>query len=74
MLPYLLLVLILALLANSDINASMHKAAVFALADAVSADELCSEFILPDPLDKKTAAAVAKAVAEAAVKSGVARI
>lgn len=58
----------------SDINASMHKAAVFALADAVSADELCSEFILPDPLDKKTAAAVAKAVAEAAVKSGVARI
>ena len=58
----------------SDINASMHKAAVFALADAVSADELCSEFILPDPLDKKTAAAVAKAVSEAAVKSGVARI
>lgn len=58
----------------SDINASMHKAAVFALADAVSADELCSEFILPDPLDKKIAAAVAKAVSEAAVKSGVARI
>lgn len=58
----------------SDINASMHKAAVFALADAVSEDKLCSEFILPDPLDKKTAAAVAKAVSEAAVKSGVARI
>ena len=52
----------------------MHKAAVFALADAVSANKLCSEFILPDPLDKKTAAAVAKAVSEAAVKSGVARI
>ncbi len=58
----------------SDINASMHKAAVFALADAVSDDKLCREFILPDPLDKKTAAAVAKAVSEAAVKSGVARI
>lgn len=58
----------------SDINSSMHKAAVFALADTVSDDKLCGEFILPDPLDKKTAAAVAKAVSEAAVKSGVARI
>ena len=58
----------------SDVNGSMHKAAVFALAGLVSEKQFCRDFILPDPLDKKTAAAVAKAVAEAAVKSGVARI
>ena len=55
-------------------NYNADKAAVFALAGLVSEKQFCRDFILPDPLDKKTAAAVAKAVAEAAVKSGVARI
>ena len=49
-------------------------AAVYALAGAVSEDKLDRRHILPDPLDKKTAAAIAKAVAQAAVKSGTARV
>ena len=49
-------------------------AAVYALASAVSEDKLDRRHILPDPLDKKTAAAIAKAVAQAAVKSGTARV
>ena len=49
-------------------------AAVYALASAVSEDKLDRRHILPDPLDKKTAAAIAKAVAQAAIKSGAARI
>lgn len=58
----------------SDINSEMKTAAVYALAGAVSEDKLDRRHILPDPLDKKTAAAIAKAVAQAAVKSGTARV
>ena len=58
----------------SDINSEMKTAAVYALAGAVSEDKLDHRHILPDPLDKKTAAAIAKAVAQAAVKSGTARV
>lgn len=58
----------------SDINGEMKTAAVKALAGAVSESELSPRNILPNPLDKKTAAVIARAVAEAAVKSGVARL
>lgn len=58
----------------SDINSEMKTAAVYALASAVSEDKLDRRHILPDSLDKKTAAAIAKAVAQAAVKSGTARV
>ncbi len=57
-----------------DINEEMKRAAAAAIAAAVPADKLCAEFILPDAFDKSVAAAVADAVADAAVKSGVARI
>lgn len=57
-----------------DINEEMKRAAARAIAESVSADKLCADFILPDAFDKSVAEAVAKAVAEAAVRSGVARI
>lgn len=57
-----------------DINEEMKRAAARAIAEAVPADKLCPEFILPDAFDKSVAIAVADAVADAAVKSGTARI
>lgn len=58
----------------SDINDEMKIAAAYALAGLVSEEELNSEYILPAPFDPRVKDAVAKAVAEAARKSGVARI
>lgn len=58
----------------SDINDEMQRAAVFAIAGLVSDDELSAEYILPRAFDEKVVPAVAKAVAEAARKSGVARM
>ena len=58
----------------SDINEEMKLAAAKAIAECVSDDKLCAEFILPNAFDKSVANAVAEAVAEAARKSGVARI
>lgn len=57
-----------------DINDEMKIAAAQAIAALVTEEELNSEFILPSPLDERVGPAVAKAVAEAARKSGVARI
>ena len=58
----------------SDINEEMKRAAAYAIAGAVPEDKLCADFILPNAFDKNVAGIVAEAVAEAAVKSGVARI
>ncbi|MBQ8648461.1 MAG: NADP-dependent malic enzyme [Clostridia bacterium] len=58
----------------SDINDEMLLAAVYAIAGLVSDDELNSEYILPKAFDKRIAPTVAKAVADAARKSGVSRI
>ena len=58
----------------SDINDAMKIAAAYAIADCVPEEELSAEYIIPSALDKRVAAAVAAAVAEAARKSGVARI
>ncbi len=58
----------------SDINDEMKVAAAYALAGLVSADELNAEYILPAAFDPRVKDAVASAVAEAARKSGVARI
>jgi len=57
-----------------DINEEMKMAAAKALADLVSPSELSPDYIIPKPFDKKVCPAVSKAVAEAARKSGVARI
>lgn len=58
----------------SDINDEMKAAAAYAIADIVSSEELNPDYILPAAFDPRVAPAVAKAVAEAARKSGVARI
>ena len=52
----------------------MKIAAAYALAGLVSDEELCPEYIIPKPFDERVGAAVAKAVAQAARDSGVARI
>ncbi len=58
----------------SDINDDMKMATVYALANLVSDEEISTEYILPKAFDKRIANAVADAVAQAARKSGVARI
>ena len=58
----------------SDINEEMKMAAAKALADLISEDELSAEYIIPKAFDKRVGPAVAEAVAEAARKSGVARM
>lgn len=51
-----------------DITADMQRAAAMALANLVSDSELNANYILPNPLDKRVAKAVAAAVAEQAKK------
>ena len=58
----------------SDINEDMKIAAAYALANLISDEELSAENIMPKPFDPRVRDAVATAVAEAARKSGVARI
>ena len=57
-----------------DINDEMKVAAAYAIAELVSNQELNAEYILPAAFDERVKDAVAKAVAEAAKKSGVARV
>ena len=58
----------------SDINEEMKVAAARALAELISDEELSADYIIPKAFDKRVGPAVAKAVAEAARASGVARI
>ena len=58
----------------SDINEEMKMAAAMAIANLISDEELNEEYIIPKAFDPRVGAAVAKAVAEAARASGVARI
>lgn len=56
----------------SDINEDMKMAAAVAIAGLVTDEELSEDCIIPNPLDKRVSAAVARAVGEAAVCSKVA--
>lgn len=58
----------------SDINDEMKLAAARAIAGLIADDELSADYIIPDAIDPRVADVVSKAVADAAVKSGVARI
>lgn len=58
----------------SEINEAMKLAASKALADLVSEEELSEDYIIPAAFDKRVGPAVAKAVADAARATGVARI
>ncbi len=58
----------------SDINEEMKTAAAMAIAGLIGDDELTADYIIPRAFDARVGSTVAKAVAEAARKSGVARI
>ena len=58
----------------SDINGEMKVAAAHALAELISESELSEDYIIPKAFDHRVGPAVAKAVAEAARRTGVARI
>lgn len=57
----------------SDINDEMKIAASEAIAAIIKDDELNEDYIIPDAFDERVARNVARAVAKAAVHSGVAR-
>ena len=57
----------------SDINEEMKMAAAMALANLISDEELNENYIIPAAFDERVGPAVAKAVAEAARATGVAR-
>lgn len=58
----------------SDINEEMKIAAAKAIASLVSDSELSADYIIPKAFDERVGRTVAAAVAEAARKTGVARI
>lgn len=58
----------------SDINEEMKLAAANAIAYVIPDNELSAEYIMPMAFDEKVIKAVTKAVSDAAVQSGVARI
>ena len=58
----------------SDINEEMKLAAAEALANLITDEELNEEYIIPKAFDHRVGSAVAKAVAQAAIRSGVAQL
>ena len=58
----------------SDINDEMKIAAAYALAEIVNENELKPEYIIPDAFNTQVKSKISKAVAEAAIKTKVARI
>lgn len=58
----------------SDINEEMKMAAAYAIAGVISDEELSADYIMPLAFDQRVTGAVAQAVAEAARRTGVARI
>jgi malate dehydrogenase (oxaloacetate-decarboxylating) len=57
----------------SSIDAGMKLAAAQAIADVIPDEELGAEHIVPSVFDRRVAASVAEAVADAAIASGLAR-
>jgi malate dehydrogenase (oxaloacetate-decarboxylating) len=58
----------------THINEKMKVAAVEAIANLISPDELSADYVIPGPFDPRVAPNVAAAVAKAAMETGVARI
>ena len=56
-----------------EINEEMKLAAVHAIAGLIAEEDLHTHYVIPDPFDRRVAAHVAEAVANAAMKTGVAR-
>lgn len=58
----------------TEINDEMKLAAVYAIANLITDEELNEDYIIPAPFDPRVAPTVAKAVAKAAMETNVARI
>ena len=58
----------------SEINEEMKKAAAYAIASLVSDEELSADYIIPKAFDERVGKTVAKAVYDAAIKTGVSRL
>ncbi len=58
----------------ADITEEMKVAAAYALASVITEEEMTADYVLPDAFNPEVVKAVAKAVAEEAVRSGIARI
>jgi malate dehydrogenase (oxaloacetate-decarboxylating) len=56
-----------------DINEAMKQAAAKAIADIIKPEELREDYVIPNPFDIRVVPAVAQAVAQAAIDSGIAR-
>ena len=56
-----------------QINEEMKLAAVYAISELITEEELREDYVVPEVFDKRIAPAVAAAVARAAIKTGVAR-
>jgi malate dehydrogenase (oxaloacetate-decarboxylating) len=56
-----------------EINEEMKLAAVYAIAELISEQDLTSDYVIPDPFDQRVVAHVASAVAKAAMDTNVAR-
>ena len=57
----------------SKVTNEMKIAAAEALASVISEEELCADYVLPNAFDERVPEAVAKAVAEEAIRAGLAR-
>ncbi len=57
----------------SEINEEMKIAAVYAIANLVDPKQLNDDYVIPNPFDKRVVQAVSRAVADAAIKTGVAK-
>ena len=57
-----------------DITEEMKLAAAHGIASLISDDELSADYIIPSALDERVGPAVAKAVYDCAVKTGIARV
>ena len=58
----------------TDINDEMKVAATKAIASLISEDDLHEDYVIPNPFDPRVVESVEKAVSEAAVTSGVAKL
>lgn len=58
---------------SSEINEEMKLAAVYAIADLVEPEKLTNDYVIPNAFDKRVVNAVANAVAQTAIDTGVAR-
>jgi len=57
----------------TDINEEMKMAAAMAIADSIPEESICSDYIIPSVFDKTVVRHVARAIKEAAIKTGVAQ-